>query len=167
MTYKKNQYSSGISICALIIAGIFFYWGFNDLLIKPLAEGVGINWWGLLWLGIGISIVVEQIYNWQMRSKLRNVVLFEYEEHPDATIEMISKNTSITVKDIQAIILDLKAAGLLRGNFSSETGQMVNIELPTETPKEVSTEGIKYCPNCGTTKTNNLAKFCSYCGAKF
>ncbi|MFX1289236.1 MAG: hypothetical protein ACFFFY_11840, partial [Promethearchaeota archaeon] len=125
MKYSRNQYSEGVSICALIIAGMFLYWGLNDLLIRPLMEGAEVIWWGWIWIGIGASILISQIYAWANRSKLRNAVLYEYEEHPEATIEEISQNTGITVKDAQAIVLDLKAKGLLRGKFSSTTGQMV------------------------------------------
>jgi len=28
MKYEKNQYSDGFSICTLIIAGAFLWWGF-------------------------------------------------------------------------------------------------------------------------------------------
>jgi len=165
--YEKNQYSEGVSICSFIIAGMFLYWGLNDLLIKPLMEGAAIGWWGWIWIAIGVAIIAGQIARWTNRSKLRNAVLYEYEEHPNATIEEISQNTAITLKDVQAVVLDLKASGLLRGKFSSTTGEMTNVEV-AKSIEEPSTETtVKYCPNCGTAKAKEAAAFCSYCGTKF
>lgn len=167
MKYSRNQYSEGVSICALIVAGMFLYWGLNDLLIRPLMEGAEVIWWGWIWIGIGASILISQIYAWANRSKLRNAVLYEYEEHPEATIEEISQNTGITVKDAQAIVLDLKAKGLLRGKFSSTTGQMVHVDVIKKSEEDVLEGKVKYCPNCGTAKVKESAVFCSYCGTKF
>ncbi|MFX0074255.1 MAG: zinc ribbon domain-containing protein [Candidatus Hermodarchaeota archaeon] len=168
MKYVKNQYSEGVSICTLIIAGMFLYWGLNDLLIRPFMEGAAVVWWGWIWIGIGASILVGQIAAWRNRSNLRNAVLYEYEAHPNATIEEISKNTGISLKDVQTIVLDLKASGLLRGKFSSSTGEMKDVEVIRTA--EISTEkdtGVKYCPTCGTAKSKESAVFCSYCGTKF
>ena len=159
MQYKKNQYTEGVSICSFIIAGMFIYWGLNDLLIRPMWENAEVAWWGWIWLAIGAAILVGQIAAWANRSKLRNAILYEYEEHPEATIEEISQNTGITVKDVQAIVLDLKGDGLLRGKFSSTTGQMIHTE-------HVSEGKVAYCPNCGTAKVKESAVFCSYCGSK-
>ncbi|GAH25586.1 unnamed protein product, partial [marine sediment metagenome] len=61
-----------------------------------------------------------------------------YEEHPEATIQEISQNTGITIKDVQAIVLDLKADGLLRGKFSSTTGQLKHAEVIKKPQGEVS-----------------------------
>ena len=93
--------------------------------------------------------------------------MYEYEEHPNATIEEISRNTGITEKDVQAVVLDLKASGLLRGKFSSSTGEMKNVSVirTAEISKEAT--GVKYCPTCGTAKSKEAAVFCSYCGTKF
>ena len=166
MKYNRNQYSEGVSVCSFIIAGMFLYWGLNDLLIKPLMEGAAVAWWGWVWIAIGVSILAGQIANWTNKSKLRNAILYEYEEHPEATIEEIGQNTGITTKDVQAIILDLKADGLLRGKFSSTTGQMTHGEVIKKTQGEVSEGKVAYCPNCGTAKVKESAVFCSYCGSK-
>ena len=167
MKYKRNQYSEGVSICALIVAGIFIYWGLNDILINPLLYGAEFGWFGLVWLGIAASILISQIAAYTNRNKLRNAVLYEYETSPSATIEEISASTGISYRDVQAIVLDLKARGLLRGKFSSETGQMTNVEVTTGTTQETPPTGVKYCPNCGTAKAKDSAVFCSYCGTKF
>ena len=157
MQYKRNQYSEGVSVCSFIIAGILIYWGTNDIFV-PLWAGSLINWWGLVWYAIAAAIIIGQLAAWANRSKLRNAVLYEYEGHPEATIEEISQKTGITIKDVQAIVLDLKADGLFRGKFSSTTGQLTHA---------VVTEGkVAYCPNCGTAKVKESAVFCSYCGTK-
>jgi len=120
MKYKKNQYTEGFSICALIIAGMFYYWG-----IDAFWNGFwsfNINWMGFLWIGIGTAILVSQIAALMNRSKLRSVVLYEFQQNPNAAMEEISNNTGISIRDLRAIILDLKASGRLRGNFSPETG---------------------------------------------
>lgn len=165
MKYKRNQYSEGVSVCSFIIAGILIYWGTNDIFV-PLWVSTPINWWGLVWYAIAAAILIGQIAAWANRSKLRNAVLYEYEEHPEATIQEISQNTGITVKDVQAIVLDLKAEGLLRGKFSSTTGQMIHADIVKTSQEDVSEGKVAYCPNCGTAKVKESAVFCSYCGSK-
>ncbi|MHA1670475.1 MAG: hypothetical protein ACTSV5_07825 [Promethearchaeota archaeon] len=64
MKYGKIQYSEGVSICTLIIAGMFVYWGLNDLVIKPLTESKDVGWWGFIWLEIGLPIAVSQVAAW-------------------------------------------------------------------------------------------------------
>ena len=167
MKYEKNQYSDGVSICSFIIAGMFLYWGLNDLLIRPIMEGAVVSWWGWFWIAIGVAIIAGQIARWTSRSKLRNAVLYEYEEHPNATIEEIRINTGLSLKDVQAVVLDLKASGLLRGKFSSTTGEMTNVEVIKSTETANMQPTVKYCPNCGTAKSKDEAVFCSYCGTKF
>ena len=165
MKYKRNQYSEGVSICSFIIAGILIYWGINDIFV-PIWAVTWINWWGLVWFGIAAAIIIGQIAALANKSKLRNAVLYEYEEHPEATIEQISQNTGITIRDVQAIVLDLKANGLLRGKFSSITGQMTHADIIKKPQQEVSDGKVVYCPNCGTAKVKESAVFCSYCGTK-
>jgi rubrerythrin len=104
---------------------------------------------------------------WANRSKLRNAVLYEYADHPTATIEEISKKTGISLKDVQGIVLDLKAKGLIRGKFSSSTGEMVHAEVATGEQSGTSEGNVRYCPTCGTAKVKEAAEFCSYCGTKF
>ncbi len=159
MKYEKNQYSEGFSICALIIAGAFLYWGISSFI--PWDPW---SWWGFISTGIGVAILVGQIFAITNRSKLRNIVLSEFQVNPEATIDDISKSTGITPKDIHAIILDLKASGQLRGNFNTTTGQLKHLSLPTK--EEISEERAKYCPNCGTPISKDAAQFCSYCGAQ-
>jgi len=167
MKYEKNQYSEGVSICSLIIAGMFVYWGLNDLVIRPLTESANVGWWGFIWLAIGVSIAVGQVAAWLNRSKLRNAVLYEYESNPTATIEDISQKTGITFRDVQAIVLDLKARGLLRGKFSSTTGEMKHVDVTTANPPiETKEDKVSYCPNCGTAKVKGTSVYCSYCGTK-
>jgi len=160
MKYEKNQYSDGFSICTLIIAGAFLWWGINGF----INWGDGGEWWAFISTGIGIAILVGQIYALTNRSKLRNVVLAEFQENPEVTVEDVSRNTGITIKDIHGIVLDLKASGQLRAKFSSETGKVKTL-LP---PEQQSTSGdqAKFCANCGTPKTKESAQYCAYCGAK-
>ena len=165
MKYKRNQYSEGVSVCSFIIAGILIYMGINDIFIH-LWVGTLINWWGLVWFGIAAAIIIGQIAALANKSKLRNTVLYEYEEHPEATIEQISQSTGITIRDVQAIVLDLKSDGLLRGKFSSTTGQMTHADIIKKPQGEVSEGKVVYCPNCGTAKVKESAIFCSYCGTK-
>lgn len=165
MRYKRNQYTEGVSVCSFIIAGILIYWGSNDIFVRWY-NNAPIYWWGLVWYAIAAAIIIGQLAAWANRSKLRKTVLYEYEEHPEATINQISQNTSITLKDVQAIVLDLKADGLLRGKFSSTTGQMVHADVIKKSEGEVSVGKVAYCPNCGTAKVKESAVFCSYCGTK-
>jgi hypothetical protein len=171
MKYKRNQYTQGFSICALLIAGMFYYWGVNALM-----NGFwqfGINWMGFLWIGFGTAILVSQIAALANRSKLKNVVLYEFKQNPNISIEEISNNTGISVRDIRAIILDLKGSGRLRGNFSSETGTAKEMQVATEVAKDeipivqkAPQEHAKFCPSCGTPIERSEAAFCAYCGTK-
>ncbi len=163
MKYESNQYSEGFSICSLIIAGMFLYWGFNTLL-KDIY-----NWWwwfGFLWILIGLSIISSQIYKLTSRSKLRNVVKLEFEENPTASIEQIATSTGITTKDARAIVLDLKARGELRGKFSTKTGEAKHVEITPSNQPRSQEKGV-YCSNCGTpVKREGTVVYCAYCGAK-
>jgi len=159
MKYKKNQYSESFSVCTLIIAGAFLYWGVSTF----VTEGF-LHWWGYISTAIGVAILVPQILAITNRSKLRNVVLAEFQENPEATVEYVSKDTGITTKDIQAIILDLKASGQLRAKFNSETGQVKH--LLTEGKEPTPGERATYCSNCGTPITKESAQYCAYCGGK-
>ena len=170
MHYERNQYSEGFSICGLIFAGAFLYWGFSTL-TSGFFSNLHLWWIGFIFIGIGIAIISGQIYALANRSSLRNIVKYEFEENPKASIEDISANTGITVKDVRAIILDLKARGELKGKFSSKTGEMKYTEIakPTQ-PIDKLIEGEEkkgqYCPNCGTPVKKGEAIYCSYCGAK-
>ncbi len=157
MKYEKDSYSEGVSICCLIIAGAFIYWGITSLIPWHF-----FSWWGIICLVIGISILISQIRAVTNRDKLRNVIKYEFEQNPNASIEEIIERTKISRKDVQAIILDLKARGELRGKFSSKTGQMKPIKVQEKTPAQEKTE---YCPNCGTPVNREGAQFCAYCGA--
>lgn len=159
MKYNKNQYSDSFSICTIIIAGGFVYWGINTFLTYGLS-----HWWGYISIAIGIAILSSQIYAIANRSKLRNLVLAEFQANPEASVENISRSTGITNKDIQAIILDLKASGQLRAKFNSQTGQVKNLTIPEK--GEISEERGKFCSNCGTPITKDSAQYCAYCGGK-
>ncbi len=160
MKYEKNQYSEGFSICALIIAGFFLWSGINQF----INWGNGLEWWGFISTGIGIAILLGQIFAVTNRSKLRNVVLGEFQANPKATVEEVSRSTGITQKDIKSIILDLKASGQFRGKFNTQTGQIKHMSVPQK--EAVSEDQVKYCPNCGTPITKEAAQFCAYCGGQ-
>ncbi|MHA1518772.1 MAG: zinc ribbon domain-containing protein [Promethearchaeota archaeon] len=173
MKYEKNQYTDGFSYCSLLIAGAFIYWGINTLR--------SFSWIGLLWLAIGFSIFSGQYYALTNRGKLRNIVLTEFSNKSNITVEEIETKTGISRKDIKAIIMDLKGSGKLRGTFSSQTGEMqlaaipivkhseTTVSTPTEAPTHMHQEelgGKKFCNQCGTQiPENEVAKFCPYCGS--
>lgn len=159
MKYEKNQYSESFSVCTLIIAGAFLYWGISSFI--PWDEW---SWWGFISTGIGVAILVGQILAIANRSKLRNVVLAEFQGNPEASVEHVSRSTGISRKDIQAIVLDLKASGELRAKFSSETGQVKHL-VPKET-EPTPGEPPRFCSNCGTPITKESAQYCAYCGGK-
>jgi hypothetical protein len=160
MKYKRNQYTEGASICGFIIAGAFLWWGVSTLI--PY-NGLW-DWWGFILLAIGLAILAGNIAAIANKGRLRNAVKYEFEAHPNASVDNISQNTGITKKDVQAIILDLKMRGQLRGNFSSKTGELKTIPVESSTPEKPVG---KFCPHCGTSVKKSEAAFCSVCGAKF
>ncbi|TFF89608.1 MAG: zinc-ribbon domain-containing protein [Promethearchaeota archaeon] len=164
--YKKDQYIGGFSICALIFAGVFFYWGI-DVFFDASWNFVP-SFWGLFWIGIGSAILSSQIAVIANRSKLKKIVLNEFRSYPNISVEDISANTGISVSDVRAIILDLKSAGKLRGGFSETTGaaeSMKTIKQVYKNPHHVEGKA-GFCPNCGTEIKRENAEYCSYCGAK-
>ena len=171
LKYKGNQYTEGFSICALLIAGMFFYWGFNAFFENGFWR-FGVDWISLLWIGIGSAILVSQVAALANRSKLKNVVLHEFELNPNISVEEISNNTGVSVRDIRAIILDLKGTGRLKGQFSTQTGdaqkmQVSNVkEVAVIQEKIESNEKPKFCPFCGTPIKRSEATFCAFCGSK-
>ena len=159
MNYKRNQF---------IIAGSFLWWGFTFIIAGALLWwGITVlqwSWSGFLVIAIGVVILSSQIVAIANRSKLRRVVLQEFQTSPDASIEDVSMRTGISRKDVRAIILDLKASGQFIGKFSTKTGQIKHVSIQKEA---VSSEGgDKYCHNCGTPIGKESAQFCAYCGAK-
>jgi hypothetical protein len=163
MKYERNEYHEGFSICALVIAGIFLWWGFNIILDDMT------NWWwffGIFWILIGLSIMSDQTYKLTNRTKLRNIVKQEFEQDPTISVEKIASNTGITEKDTRAIILDLKARKEFRGKFSTKKGAGKHVEVASSSQKPSEEKG-KYCANCGTpVKRDGSAVYCAYCGAK-
>ncbi len=140
-------------MCSLIIAGFLLFWGITFFYM----------WFISIFLIVGgLSIIYSQIRAIANRSNLRKAVKYEYESNPEAMIESISKNLGITKKDAQAITLDLKMQGELRGIFSTSTGK---IEIVQESAPEE--EKAQFCPNCGTPIREGSALFCAYCGAPF
>ncbi len=155
MKYKKNQYTDSVSICTSIIGSLFLYWGISSFIDRSWA-------WGVIASLIGIAILSGQIAAFANRGRLRKIVKFEFESNPEASIENICATTGITQKDVQAIVLDLKVRGELKGKFSTSTGK---IQAPVE--EKIAEEKVSfYCHNCGTPIKRGEAQFCAYCGAK-
>lgn len=162
MRYEKNQYSSGASICGLIIAGMFLYWGISTLFgYSP--HPFNLWWLGFIWIMIGLAIISGQVAALSNRGRLRSIVRDYFLDNPNASIEEISAKTGITIKDVRAIVLDLKARGELRGKFSSKTGQMKSVPVESETSEIPKSS---FCPNCGTPVKDESAMYCAYCGAR-
>lgn len=165
MRYEKNQYSEGVQICSLIIAGAFIYWGFEII----FNGNFGPNWFGtMILLLIGFSILSSQLYALTSRGKLRNVVKSEFSSNPNITVAEICTNTGFSRKDVKNIILDLKAGGWLKGSFSTTTGK-VNIVAPppqksSETIEEPIDKKSAYCTSCGNSVEGET--YCAYCGSK-
>jgi hypothetical protein len=150
------------------MAGSFFWWGFISLATSALIWwGITVlqwSWSGILVIGIGMIALLSQILATVNRSKLRRVVLSEFLKSPDLSIEDVSLSTGITRKDVQAIVLDLKASGQFIGSFSSKTGQIEHLIIK-EKSRELEGEN-KYCPYCGTLANEDSAQYCVYCGAE-
>ena len=159
MRYIRNQF---------VRAGSLMWWGFIFI-----TAGAAL-WWGITvlqwsWAGtftivFGVAILSSLIVAVANRNKLRRVVLQEFQTSADASIEDVSMRTGISRKDVQAIILDLKASGQFFGEFSTKTGQIKHVSIQTEFIS--SEERAKYCDNCGTYIGKESAQYCPYCGAK-
>jgi len=159
MNYVRNQFIIAGSFLwwslTFLAAGALFWWGFTVLQW---------SWSGIIVITIGFVILSSQIVAITNRSKLRKVVLQEFQTSPVASIEEISMSTGISIRDVRAIILDLKASGQFMGKFSTKTGQIQQISIQRE-PISLG-EGSIYCQNCGTAMGQESAQYCAYCGAK-
>jgi len=150
---------------------MFFYWGFNAFFENGFWR-FGVDWISLLWIGIGSAILVSQIAALVNRSKLKNVILHEFEHNPNISVEEISNNTGVSVRDIRAIILDLKGTGKLRGQFSPQTGDAEEMQVskakeqPVIQKEPEKIEQGKFCPFCGTPIKRIEAEYCAFCGSK-
>ena len=158
MKYIRNQF---------VRAGSLMWWGFIVITtVAALWWGITVlqwSWAGIFTIAFGVTILSSLIVAIANRSKLRRLILQEFQTSPVASIEDVSMRTGISRKDVQAIILDLKASGQFFGKFSTKTGQIkhVSIQEPVS-----SVERDKYCDNCGTYIGKESAQYCPYCGAK-
>ena len=159
MKYMRNQF---------IIAGSFLWWGITFIVAGALLwwgiTVLQLSWAGIFTIAIGVVILSIPIVARANRSKLRGVVLQEFQTSPDASIKDVGMRTGISRRDVQAIILDLKASGQFIGKFSTKTGQFKHIPIQKEPVS--SEEGRKYCQYCGTPISKESAQYCAYCGAK-
>jgi len=159
MKYMRNQF---------IIAGSFLWWGITLIATGALLWwGITVlqwSWSGFLVIAIGVVILSSQIVAITNRSKLRRVVLQEFQTTPDISIEDVSMSTGISRNDVRAIVLDLKASGQFIGKFSTKTGQIKHVSIQKEPVS--SGEKNEYCHNCGTPIGKELDQYCAYCGAK-
>jgi hypothetical protein len=159
MKYIRNQF---------IIAGSFIWWGITLIAAGALLWwGITVlqwSWSGILVIALGVIILSSQIVAIANRSKLRRVVLQEFQTTPNASIEDVSMRSGISIKDVRAIILDLKSSGQFTGRFSTKTGQIKHLSIQKD---PVSTEERDiYCHNCGTPISKESDLYCAYCGAK-
>ena len=113
-------------------------------------------------IAIGLSIIASQVAAVANKGRLRRTVKYEFESNPNASVDNISQSTGITKKDVQAIILDLKMRGELRGSFSSKTGELKAVPVESAAPEKAKPA---FCPHCGTPIKKGEAKYCSVCGA--
>ena len=159
---KRKQIKEKAPFCLFFIAGVLVFMGVNTL--NPFNFNSMLNLRGLIPVGIGLAIIGSQVVALANKSRLRRIVVYEFESNTNASGDTISQSTGIARKDIQAIILALKMRGELRGNFSSKTGELEAIPVQSPTPEKPA---AKFCPHCGTTVKKDEAQFCSVCGAKF
>ncbi|MFX0138036.1 MAG: zinc ribbon domain-containing protein [Candidatus Hodarchaeota archaeon] len=159
MKYIRNQFVRASSIMwwgfIFITGGVTLWWGITVLQW---------SWAGIFTITFGVAILSSLIVAMANRSKLRRVVLHEFQTRPEASIEDVSITTGISRRDVQAIILDLKSSGQFFGKFSTKTGQIKHVSIQKEPVR--SEDRDKYCDNCGTYIGKESAQYCPYCGAK-
>ena len=159
MRYIRNQF---------VRAGSVMWWGFI-ILTGGLTTIWGIivlqwTWAGIFTIFIGVAIFSSLIVAVANRSKIRRIVLHEFEKIPEASVEDVSKRTGISIRDVRSIVLDLKASMLFIGDFSTQTGRVHLIAPHNELNKpEIK---VTYCESCGTPINDGSDTYCSYCGAK-
>ncbi|MFX1498002.1 MAG: hypothetical protein ACFFBH_10770 [Promethearchaeota archaeon] len=99
--HKRLSYGFGFFIATIFIIWSIFaffnmFWNF------------GINWFGFIWLGLGLVIMFILIWDIMKRHniniKLSNLVLEELRYNPNATPEQIATTTGIPLLDVKTII---------------------------------------------------------------
>jgi hypothetical protein len=159
MRYIRNQF---------VRAGSFMWWIFIFMISGALLWG-GItilqwSWAGIFNILIGVAILFRLIIATSNRSKIRRIVLDEFEKNPEASIKDVTGITGISRRDVRAIILDWKSSGHLIGNFSTKAGTISYISNHKE--QNTLGEKSKYCQSCGTPIRDESVQYCTYCGAK-
>ncbi len=175
MKYKRDPYTKGwLIITAIVIIGLFFLLGINIFTTITDYEGndnIGgliqfqFSWLSILWFAIGCIILIRHLLVTTNRSKLRKIVISEFEMNPNISVEEIRVKTGISMKEVSLIILNLKTRGKLRGNFLSDTGEAKSMQVITQEQQFIQ-ETKGYCPYCGTPVSSKEALFCNYCGTK-
>ncbi len=156
---KKKQIKEKAPFLGFFIAGALIFMGVS--IINPLNFNSMLNLRGLIPFGIGLAIIGTIVVTLSNKSRLRRTVKYEFESNPNSSGDTVSQSTGITRKDVQAIILDLKKRGELRGSFSSKTGELKVI--PVESPT-----AEKCCPSCGSTISKDPEDaYCVWCGMWF
>lgn len=164
MKYKRDPYTKGwLIITTIVIIGLFFLLGIN-IFTTGLIQ-FQFSWLSILWFAIGCIILIRHLLVTANRSKLRKIVISEFEMNPNISVEEIRVKTGISMKEVSLIILDLKTNGKLRGNFLSDTGEAKSMQVITQEQQFIQ-ETKGYCPYCGTPVSSKEALFCKYCGTK-
>ena len=159
---KRKQIKAKAPFCLFFIAGVLFFMGLNTL--NPLNFNSMLNLRGLLPVGIGLALIGSQVVALANKSRLRRTVKYEFESNLNASGDTISESTGIPRQDVQAIILDLKMRGELRGDFSFKTGELKGIPVESPTAEKPA---AKFCPSCGSTIKKGEAAYCVVCGMWF
>jgi len=161
MKYKRDLYSKlWLIISGIVIVGFLYQLGLNAFTPGNVIK-FQFTWLSILWFVMGGIILIRYLLVIANRSKLRKIVLSEFEIKPNISVEKISVNTGITKEDVSLIILDLKTNGRLGGDFSSSTGEAKSMKVITQEQET----GV-YCQYCGTPINSEEATFCGYCGTK-
>lgn len=158
MKYIRNQFVRTGSfmwwIFIFLIAGALLYWGITIMQW---------SWTGIFIIFIGVAILFRVVITISNRSKIRNIVLHEFEKRPEASIEEISLRTGISKRDVRAIILDMKMSMHSEDKISTILGK--NNYILSQKEQFSLQQKNKYCQSCGTPISDNTAQYCTYCGA--
>lgn len=158
MKYIRNQF---------VRTGSFMWWIFISLVAGGLLYwGITVmqwSWTGIFIIFISVVILFRVAITISNRSKIRNIVLLEFEKRPEVSIEEISLRTGISKRDVRAIILDMKMSMHSEAKISTILGK--NNYILSQKEQFSLEQKNKYCQSCGTPISDNTAQYCTYCGA--
>jgi hypothetical protein len=157
----------------------FLIVGIVSLVLNTLnVDFIGLRYWGY-WLFIpAFFIMIGGFSQISINNKFKKAVRAAILDRGEGTykLEDLALEVGIKPKDVLRVLVDLRAAGMIKYKFNSETGEIILgegvvykpaegfVAPPKKLPDPLPSKG-NYCAYCGNELSPD-AKYCAFCGSK-